>query len=140
MTVGVELPGPLWGKVLARGMGSMTMVLSASARRVLDRQVQHVQKARALQGDDGKRESDWRATFHDLSEPFRQAQNSGVSRLDSTAKHTKNRFSINQAQNSRRRKMSPRNTAQKAAILDVLTETQAPLGIEQILSRGRQAV
>lgn len=36
--------------------------------------------------------------------------------------------------------MSPRNTAQKAAILDVLTETQAPLGIEQILSRGQQVV
>jgi Fur family ferric uptake transcriptional regulator len=36
--------------------------------------------------------------------------------------------------------MSPRNTAQRAAILDVLAETEAPLGIEQILSRGQQAV
>ncbi|MBS3822209.1 MAG: transcriptional repressor [Planctomycetes bacterium] len=36
--------------------------------------------------------------------------------------------------------MSPRNTAQRAAILDVLTETEAPLGIEQILSKGQQAV
>lgn len=36
--------------------------------------------------------------------------------------------------------MSPRKTAQRAAILDVLTETEAPLGIEQILSRGQQAV
>jgi Fur family ferric uptake transcriptional regulator len=36
--------------------------------------------------------------------------------------------------------MSPRNTAQKAAIMDVLTEAESPLGIEQILNRGQQAV
>ena len=36
--------------------------------------------------------------------------------------------------------MSQRNTAQRAAILDVLTEAEAPLGIEQILNRGQQAV
>jgi Fur family ferric uptake transcriptional regulator len=36
--------------------------------------------------------------------------------------------------------MRQRNTAQKAAILAVLTNAEVPLGIEQILSRGRQAV
>jgi Fur family ferric uptake transcriptional regulator len=36
--------------------------------------------------------------------------------------------------------MSPRNTAQRAAILDVLTNAESPLGIEQILNRGQQAV
>jgi Fur family ferric uptake transcriptional regulator len=36
--------------------------------------------------------------------------------------------------------MSQRSTAQRAAILNVLTEAEAPLGIVQILSRGQQAV
>jgi Fur family ferric uptake transcriptional regulator len=36
--------------------------------------------------------------------------------------------------------MSPRNTAQKAAILDVLNNAKCPLGVEQILKRGQQAV
>jgi Fur family ferric uptake transcriptional regulator len=36
--------------------------------------------------------------------------------------------------------MSSRNTPQKRAVLDVLSQTDAPLSIEEILSRGRQAV
>ncbi len=36
--------------------------------------------------------------------------------------------------------MSQRNTAQRAAILDVLTGAEAPLSIEQILARGQQTV
>ena len=36
--------------------------------------------------------------------------------------------------------MSSRNTAQRAAILDVLTRADVPLGVAQILTKGQQAV
>jgi Fur family ferric uptake transcriptional regulator len=36
--------------------------------------------------------------------------------------------------------MSPRNTTQRSAVLNVLTKAESPLGVEQILTRGRQAV
>ena len=36
--------------------------------------------------------------------------------------------------------MPLRNTAQRAAILSVLTDAESPLGVKQILSRGQQAV
>jgi Fur family ferric uptake transcriptional regulator len=36
--------------------------------------------------------------------------------------------------------MRQRNTAQRAAILDVLADAEAPLGTEQILSKGQQTV